>query len=126
MKLLPLLLAVLLPLACGPAAPAPRTGPEVGAPRLGPNPAPHGAAAEAAPAGPTILVHIRCTPPDAQLSVDGRPLGPVSALPGGGALGLPPGLHRFEFTRAGRRPFRIELKLADAEERLQVTLPPAD
>ncbi len=74
------------------------------------------------PAGSMAAVLIRCHPPDADLRVDGGPPGPVSGVGEGGKLLLPPGVHRFEFGKAGYRTFRIELDLKVGEEKLEVNL----
>ena len=100
----------LLVAGCGPATQAPRPDPAVSTD------------AAAAPHGRIVF---DCTPPEAQIVVDGTPRGTARELSRAGGLSLAFGLHRFEITCAGYHPFRIELNLGATPERLSVQLKPA-
>jgi hypothetical protein len=105
-----LLLASFFLVGCGPAArtPTPSTPPA--------RPSP--------PSPPMGRIRFQCEPPNVAITVDGVPRGSAAA-PGGQELVLPRGLHRFEISLEGYRPYRIELMVGEKAELIRVQLRPA-
>jgi hypothetical protein len=94
-----------------------------GAPTPPPMPLPRPDAAAPAAAS-TGRILFECTPPDADIVVDGTSRGTAADLARAGGLAIAFGLHRFEIARTGFRAFRIELKVGEKPERLRVQLKP--
>jgi hypothetical protein len=68
-------------------------------------------------------IRIDVEPPDAELTVDGQNLGPVSQVPlSDGVLKLEPGLHQMTLKRKGYQTWRGEVSLGNTVEPLKVSL----
>lgn len=62
-------------------------------------------------------------PSDAELTVDGKELGPVNAVPlTDGVLSLDPGVHQISLQRKGYQTWRAEVSLGNQVEALKVNL----
>jgi hypothetical protein len=62
-------------------------------------------------------------PSDAELTVDGKELGPVNAVPlADGVLSLDPGVHQLSLQRKGYQTWRAEVSLGNQVEPLKVNL----
>lgn len=101
-------------LSCAPVKEAAR--PPAAAAASAPRPVP--GAPPAVPAGLVFTVE----PADAEVFIDGRPLGRASDLPGGGLVALPSGLYQVSLKRAGYATWRAEVAVRAAPEPIRVTL----
>lgn len=72
---------------------------------------------------PVTGFRIEVEPPEAELTVDGQVLGPVSAVPlEGGVLKLDPGIHQVSLKLKGYQTWRGEVALGSQVEPLKVSL----
>jgi len=72
----------------------------------------------------TGRIEFDCQPAEAWVVVDGERRGTVAEISRQGGLVLPQRVHRFEVTREGFRPYRIELNLGGKPEIIRVRLDP--
>jgi len=84
-------------------------------------PAPAASPAPAAPAAPAPGLSFAVEPADAEIVIDGKPVGRVSDL-AGGHLALPPGLYQVSLKRAGYATWRAEVAVRSGAELIRVTL----
>lgn len=64
-------------------------------------------------------------PSDAEVFLDGRRLGPASALGGAdGVLSLEPGVYQITVRKKGFETWRAEVAVGDRVERIEVSLVP--
>lgn len=119
-----LLAGVMVASACA-TAPAPRLPSSEGASpapaqsALAPTPAP----SEAPPPPPGLHFDVR--PAEAQVIVDGQPVGTAASLrERGGHVELPPGIHQVVLKLPGYVTWRGEVAVSDRSEPIRVTLDP--
>ncbi|MBL8951883.1 MAG: PEGA domain-containing protein [Myxococcaceae bacterium] len=81
------------------------------------------ACAHAPPAKTVTGLRLEVVPPDAELTIDGQVLGPLSSVPlEGGVLGLSPGVHQLSLKAKGYQTWRGEVALGNDVEPLKVSL----
>ena len=80
-------------------------------------------AALAGCAGRTVSLRFTGTAPDALVTIDDQPVGPLSVVQRRG-VALPPGKHRVTIERPGYFPFDREVEAVDVPVALEVKLEP--